>query len=315
MKSSLLSLLFLGTIFLVVAEKQDDLLAKLLVREEKLEHVVEKLTDFIADNAPKNILPEIEAPKPEAPKTDKTTKDVEADVGNREDDRDERLSELVELERRIEGRLESDSEEDVNDVDADTLKQLESRPQNSPFWGGRRRRRLFRAIGRFVRRTVNTVVSVVRKVVSGVIKIYGQYKYYSECLKNAAALAQAAGDEEEYQRLSVQADEAERMEADERIKKDMEEKGKQENDAAGEKATLLRKRRSLEADINLAEIEDEVENDIKAKLMNKQEKSDAKPWWGRRRRRRRTASTVIKNVCKWINAYSKYVLVAIQVAG
>ena len=43
------------------------------------------------------------------------------------------------------------------------------------------------------------------------------------------------------------------------------------NDAAGEKATLLRKRRSLEADINLAEIEDEVENDIKAKLMNKQE--------------------------------------------
>jgi len=315
MKSSLLSLLFLGTIFLVVAEKQDDLLAKLLVREEKLEHVVEKLTDFIADNAPKNILPEIEAPKPEAPKTDKATKDVEADVGNREDDRDERLSELVELERRIEGRLESDSEEDVNDVDADTLKQLESRPQNSPFWGGRRRRRLFRAIGRFVRRTVNTVVSVVRKVVSGVIKIYGQYKYYSECLKNAAALAQAAGDEEEYQRLSVQADEAERMEADERIKKDMEEKGKQENDAAGEKATLLRKRRSLEADINLAEIEDEVENDIKAKLMNKQEKSDAKPWWGRRRRRRRTASAVIKNVCKWINAYSKYVLVAIQVAG
>jgi len=315
MKSSLLSLLFLGTIFLVVAEKQDDLLAKLLVREEKLEHVVEKLTDFIADNAPKNILPEIEAPKPEAPKTDKATKDVEADVGNREDDRDERLSELVELERRIEGRLESDSEEDVNDVDADTLKQLESRPQNSPFWGGRRRRRLFRAIGRFVRRTVTTVVSVVRKVVSGVIKIYGQYKYYSECLKNAAALAQAAGDEEEYQRLSVQADEAERMEADERIKKDMEEKGKQENDAAGEKATLLRKRRSLEADINLAEIEDEVENDIKAKLMNKQEKSDAKPWWGRRRRRRRTASAVIKNVCKWINAYSKYVLVAIQVAG
>jgi len=352
LKISHMALLVIGTICLVVANKQEDQLSELLEREERLEKVVEKLTDLIGDTAPKTA-PKTDAPKTDAPKTNALNTDapkndasisdasktdasksgekaVRSDVDNPEEDQDERIAELVDLERRLEGSLHQlDIEEDVNDVaGADHMRQLEMRPKNSPWWGGgRRRRRIFRAIGRFVRRTVSTAISVVRRVVRGVQRIYGQYRFYSECIRNAAALAAAAGDEEEFQRLSVQADEAERMEADQRIKKDMEEKktagvhGNLKDVAKDDKVTtLLRERRSVaedEADISLDEIENEDEDEIDAKLVDKEEKSDAKPWGRRRRRRRRrrTAHKVVKNVCKYVNAYSKYVLMAIQVAG
>lgn len=59
---------------------------------------------------------------------------------------------------------------------------------------------------------------------------------------------------------------------------------KHENVASNDKTTLSRGQRVLE-DLE-AEIKDEVEDGIEAKLMERKIKSDAKPWWGRRRRRR-----------------------------
>lgn len=346
LKSFLLPLFFLGTVFLVVAEKQDDQLANLLAREERLEKEVEKLTDFVesvnASFEAKDVNADAMVTNVKADAVDEdmgvdsvdvsvkadATKELEA---NAEDaDQDERIFDLVDLKRRHGGGLhELDSEEDVNDVDTDTMRRLERRPKNSPFfWGRRRRRNIFRAIGRFVKHTVKTAVRVVRRVVSHVKKIWGQYKQLSECLKNAASLARAAGDEEEYQRLSIQADEAERIEADEQIKKDMEGERtssgvhkKHENVATANKRTPSRSRprRSLEedeADISLDELENGDQDEIRGRI--RIDKSDAKPWWGRRRRRsesrRRTAHQVVKNVCKWVNEYHEYILVAVYVA-
>lgn len=102
---SQLPLLFLGTVCLVFAnakDPQEGKLAQVLAREDRLENVVGKLIEFFEENNP--------AAEAKGKKTAVAAKHEKADTAAEE--RDERISELVDLERRLEAQLhESDSEE------------------------------------------------------------------------------------------------------------------------------------------------------------------------------------------------------------
>lgn len=150
MKSILLPLLFLGTIFLVVAEEQDAKLAEVVEREERLESVVEKLVDFIESKGKeKTEAPIIDGAKTEGTKTDgekideaKTdkekndgeAKDIKADAAAKDQDED--------LEKIEDDISPNDMGEDEDEVEDEVKAELVNKQEKSDAkpWGRRRRR-------------------------------------------------------------------------------------------------------------------------------------------------------------------------------
>jgi len=228
-----LLLVFLGTIYLVFANAQDDkLLTQVLEREEQLEKVVEKLTDFIADNALKTEAPITKAPKAEGP----ITKAPKAEGP-------------ITKAPKAEGPITKAQKAEGPKTKAP---KAEGPITKAPKAEGPK------TDGPNVNEAKNDVVT-----------------------KDVEADL-AAEDQDE--RISKLVDLERRLEGM-LHESDSEEDVNESMDVSDNEASRMQRiLNEVEGDISRGDDDEEIEDEIKGELMNRKEKSDAKPWWGRRRR-------------------------------